>query len=98
MQPVTIKVIKSKDIFIEWDDETLSEINVKKLREFCPCATCLTFRERQGKDYIPIFNENQLKIANIQQIGGYAIQITWKDGHNTGIYEFSFLKNLGSKN
>ena len=98
MQPVSIKVRKSNDIFIKWDDGSTSEIDLKKLREFCPCATCLTFRDRQGKDYIPIFIENQLKIANIQQIGSYAIQVTWKDGHNTGIYEFSFLKNLGSKN
>ena len=95
MHPVTIKVRKSKEIYIEWNDGSVSEIKLKKLRELCPCATCLTFRERQGKDFIPIFNENQLKITNIQQIGNYAIQFTWKDGHNSGIYEFSFLKNLG---
>ncbi len=98
MQPVSIKVRKNADIFIVWDDGSESKIDLKKLRELCPCATCLTFRQRQGKDYIPIFNENQLKIANIQQIGSYGIQVIWKDGHNTGIYEFPFLKNLGSKN
>lgn len=98
MYPVSIKVKQKNDIYIKWDDGSASEINLKKLRELCPCATCLTFRQRQGKDYLPIFNEMQLKVENIQQIGSYAIQITWKDGHNTGLYEFPFLKNLGSKN
>ena len=86
MYPVSIKVKQAKDIYIKWDDGNSSEISL------------MTFRQKQGKEFIPIFNENQLKIANIQQIGSYAIQISWSDGHNTGIYEFPFLKNLGSKN
>ena len=98
MYPVSIKVKQKQDIYIKWNDGSSSEISLKKLREFCPCATCMTFRQNQGKGYIPIFNENQIKIANINQIGSYAIQVTWNDGHNTGIYEFPFLKNLGSKN
>ena len=98
MYPASIKVKPGKDIYIKWDNGSSSEISLRKLRELCPCATCMTFREKQGKEFIPIFNENKLKITNIKQIGSYAIQITWKDGHNTGIYEFTFLKNLGQKN
>ena len=98
MYPVSIRVKQSQHIYIKWDNGTATEISLRKLRELCPCATCMTFRQSQGKDYIPIFNENQLKVANIKQIGSYAIQVTWNDGHNTGIYEFPFLKNLGSKN
>ena len=98
MYPVSIKVKQKQNIFIKWDDGSSSEISLRKLRELCPCATCMTFRQKQGKEFIPIFNENQIKVTNINQIGSYAIQITWNDGHNTGIYEFPFLKNLGSKN
>lgn len=94
MRPVQVKVVDKKKLFIKWDDETESEISLEKLRKFCPCATCLTEREKQSKTYIPILTENQVKITNINQVGSYAIGITWKDGHNTGIYEFPFLKNL----
>ena len=34
------------------------------------------------------------KIKDIQTVGGYAVQITWKDGHNTGIYTWENLKQL----
>ena len=96
MRPVQVKVVDKKKLFIKWDDETESEIGLEKLRKFCPCATCLTEREKQSKTYIPILTENQVKIVNINQVGSYAIGITWKDGHNTGIYEFQFLKNLAN--
>lgn len=94
MSPVKIKILEGKNLFIKWDDNSESLIRLKKLRKFCPCATCITIRERQSKTYIPIFNENQIKISNISVVGNYAIGIAWKDGHNTGIYEYAFLKNL----
>ena len=34
------------------------------------------------------------KISNINIVGGYAIQITWKDGHDTGFYSWEYLKTL----
>jgi DUF971 family protein len=98
MYPVSIKVKQKQDIYIKWNDGSSSEINLRKLREFCPCATCITLRRNQSRDYIPIFSQNQLIIANINQIGSYAVQVIWNDGHNAGIYEFPFLKNLGLKN
>lgn len=94
MRPVQVKVVDRKKLFIKWDDETESEISLETLRKFCPCATCLTEREKQSKSYIPILTENQVRIANISEVGSYAIGITWKDGHSTGIYEYPFLKNL----
>jgi DUF971 family protein len=94
MKPLRIKIIKRKNLFIKWDDQTESEIALDKLRMFCPCATCLAARDKQGKSYIPLWNNNQVEILNINQVGSYAISIFWKDGHNTGIYEYTFLKKL----
>ncbi len=34
------------------------------------------------------------EIKNIETVGDYAIQITWRDGHNTGIYSWDYLKDL----
>lgn len=94
MKPVHIKVIEKKKLFFKWDDGSKFDIPLEKLRGSCPCATCLAERERRGNSYIQIFNDNQVRIANIVEVGSYAIGITWKDGHNTGIYEFAFLKKL----
>ncbi|MFZ0454708.1 MAG: DUF971 domain-containing protein [Ignavibacteriaceae bacterium] len=94
MVPVQIKIAEKKNLKIKWDDDSESLIEIKKLRRFCPCATCASEREEQGKYYIPLISEDQTSIKNIEQVGNYAIGITWKDGHNTGIYEYGFLRKL----
>lgn len=94
MQPVQIKIVGNKDLFIIWDDRSESSIGLLKMRKLCPCATCASEREEQGRTYIPIFSGNQLAVKSIQQVGSYAISVHWKDGHNTGIFEYPFLKSL----
>ncbi len=95
MEPVQIKVLEKKNLFIKWDDNTESLIKLEILRKLCPCATCVTDRERQSKKYIPILSKSETQISRINPVGSYAVSITWKDGHNTGIYEFSYLLKLG---
>jgi DUF971 family protein len=36
------------------------------------------------------------RMKSWQMVGGYAIQPTWNDGHNTGIYSFDYLKRLSA--
>ena len=36
------------------------------------------------------------RLANIQQVGGYAIQPVWADGHATGLYSFDYLRRISS--
>ncbi len=96
MNPLQIKVIHKKELYIKWDDQTESNITLKKLRRFCPCATCAEEREKQSRTFIPLFPENQITLTNIGMVGSYAIQITWKDGHSTGIYEFPYLRQLAN--
>ena len=94
MQPVQIKVGSNNHLLIKWDDKSESSIGLEKLRKLCPCATCIAERENQSKTYIPLLMENQFKVGSINQVCSYAISIAWKDGHNTGIYEYPFLKKL----
>jgi len=98
MQPVKIKLLENKYLWIKWNDDTESKISLQKMRKSCPCATCLTERENQNDSYIPIILSSQQTVADIEAVGSYAIQIKWQDGHNTGIYEYPFLKNLADSN
>lgn len=97
MHPVKIKIVDKKNLLIIWDDKEEELLELKMLRKSCPCATCLAERDKQSKMYIPIFADNQITVKTINQVGKYAIQITWNDGHSTGIYEYPFLKNLSEK-
>ncbi|MCH6575187.1 MAG: DUF971 domain-containing protein [Bacteroidetes bacterium] len=97
MIPVQIKIVDKEKLFIKWDDDSESGISLKYLRDECPCAGCKgetillkTFRPPSH----PIDLPGMYEIKNIETVGEYAIQITWKDGHNTGIYSWDYLKDI----
>ena len=94
MSPLKIKVIENKQLSILWDDDTESIIQLMSLRKHCPCATCMAEKETRSSSYIPLYTSEQITVKNIETIGYYAIGITWKDGHSTGIYEYNYLKSL----
>ncbi len=96
MQPEKIKILENKYLWINWSDDTESKISLQKMRAMCPCATCLAERDNQSKNHIPLLLSSQITVSGIEAVGSYAIQIIWKDGHNTGIYEYPFLKNLAA--
>jgi DUF971 family protein len=95
--PKTIKIKDKSALEIMWEDENVSFIGLKYLRDECPCATCKgetvllkTYRSPAKKMITP----EMYMIKNIETVGEYAIQITWKDGHNTGIYTYEYLQGL----
>lgn len=97
MQPVSIKVKDKKYLLIDWDNESASQIKLTNLRRQCPCALCAAEKETESSTYVPIYSDEQLKIKNIQMVGTYAIGINWGDDHNTGIYDYNFLKQLSEE-
>jgi DUF971 family protein len=97
MTPKQIKIVDKTKLFIKWNDDSETEISLKYLRDECPCANCKgetilfkTYRPEKRTEEIP----GMYKVKNIETVGGYAIQVTWKDGHNTGIYSWDYLKKL----
>ena len=96
-KPLKIKITGRDSLFIGWDDNTETVIPLERLRRFCPCASCKIEREKESPDYIPILGKTQVTVDSIKPVGSYAISISWKDGHNTGIYEYAYLKILTSE-
>lgn len=37
-----------------------------------------------------------VRVLTARLVGAYAIQFDWSDGHNTGIFDFRFLRSLGT--
>ena len=87
-------------IKIYWDDATETNWTPMELREACPCATC---REKKRKDAdapprprnLPVISAAEakpMKIESMRPVGNYAYNITFSDGHNSGIFSFKLLK------
>ena len=96
MLPKKISISSSDDLIIEWNDGKISKINKYLLRKSCPCAICEVERDKNHHDY-NMFRGDKTEIADITVVGKHAIKITWKDGHNAGMYEFYYLIDLAEK-
>ena len=97
MKPVQLKISRDKLLIINWENGEESSIKLTNLRLKCPCADCKTERNEQSSSYVPIFSDNEVTIKNMKLTGNYAVSIEWKDGHNTGIYEFTYLYKISNK-
>ena len=94
--PTQIKK-EENELHIAWSDGSRSKINIFTLRDECPCATCKG-ESVITESYIPIKTPYKPKgfyeIDKIIPVGNYAVNIIWKDGHDTGIYSWDILDKL----
>lgn len=91
-QPKQIKVAKNKKaIFVEYENETL-EISGEMLRVYSPSAEVQGHRAEQK---ILVRNKENVEIENIIPTGNYAVRIIFNDGHQTGIYNWKFIYDMG---
>jgi DUF971 family protein len=68
------------------------------LRRACPCAACQGEPDALGRVVRPKveLKENSTQLRQITPVGSYALQLFWQDGHSTGIYSLSYLRELFS--
>ena len=93
MYPVKID-IKERKLHIIWDDKSESLIPLAVLRRNCPCAHCVTERHNKPENYIPLLSTASLTLKDIKPVGSYALQLNWQDEHDSGIYNYDFLRAL----
>ncbi len=87
-----------RELQIVWADGHHSRYPMEGLRRACPCVFCQGGHESMGKPVDPaIFLEQSAQdrlVTRIIQVGNYAIQIVWNDGHQTGIYRYERLRGM----
>jgi DUF971 family protein len=91
-EPVDIEVKRDEGVTIRFADDHVTRIGLMELRLGCPCATCRSLRERGEEGWPRPGAPNPLRITDAQFHGAYALQITWNDGHRTGLYTFEALR------
>ena len=100
MQPLAIEQI-GNELAIKWDDGNESFIPLETLRRCCPCAGCKGEVDVLGNVYKnperPL-TPSAFQLVRFSNVGGYASQPVWADGHATGIYSFDYLKKVAAEN
>jgi DUF971 family protein len=99
---VKIHVKTGAGVDITWADGHESHFDFPYLRDNCPCATC---NDERGKKQafagsspapsavLPMFKPKP-RAQSATQVGNYAIQINFNDGHSTGIFSYDYLRSM----
>ncbi len=85
------------ELAIAWSDGEESYLPLEKLRRLCPCASCTGEPDATGRVIRPVvtYDPNRsFALRGWRQVGGYALQPTWEDGHETGLYTFDYLRRI----
>jgi DUF971 family protein len=98
--PTKLERSGANQLLIAWSDGEQRSYSVGELRDACPCATC---REKASapppsSNMLPVIGMNEarpLAIDGMTPVGNYAYAIRFSDGHDTGIFSFELLRNLG---
>ena len=76
---------------IEWEDARF-RLAASHLRSQCRCAACRQ-SALQGAPVVPV---PDLQLTNASPAGSYGVQLHFSDGHDRGIYPWSYLRELAA--
>ncbi len=83
---------KSRVLEIEYEDGARFELPCEYLRVYSPSADVKG--HGPGQEVLQVGKEN-VNIKEIEPVGNYAIKLIFDDGHNTGLYTWEYLYELG---
>ena len=93
MVPDSVKLSKDKkSILINYTDNKHLILSSVGLRAYSPSAE--NKKNLENPDLSKYVN---VLIQKIEGVGNYAIRISFNDGHNTGIYSWDYLYEIGVK-
>ena len=85
---------QSHSLDITYDDGTRFEYPCEYLRVYSPSAEV---RGHAGRGAKLQTDKQDVNITEIRQIGQYAIKIVFDDGHDSGLFDWRYLYDLGRK-
>ncbi len=94
-QPTEIKLHqKSRVLEIAFADGRAFNLPCEFLRVYSPSAEVRG--HGPGQEVLQAGKKN-VAITRIEPVGSYAVQLTFSDGHDTGIYSWELLYDYGSR-
>jgi len=94
-RPTEIKLHqKSRLLEIAFDDGKRYTLPCEYLRVFSPSAEVRG--HGPGQEVLQVGKKN-VEIKEIEPVGSYAVKLAFSDGHDTGLYSWDYLHELGEK-
>ncbi|MFO1081319.1 MAG: DUF971 domain-containing protein [Reyranellaceae bacterium] len=91
--PVELRLIReTQRLEIEFSDGASHSLPAEYLRVESPSAEVQGHSPSQKKT---VSGRRKVRIVELEPVGNYAIRIVFDDGHDTGIYSWAYLRELG---
>lgn len=84
---------QEKKVIITWSTGETFEYTMEYLRVKCPCAECCGHTPDQAK---LIDGQQNVTIRKISPVGHYAVKFVFSDNHDSGVYAWDTLYDIGS--
>lgn len=92
--PTEIKLHQlSRQLEIAFNNGTRFELPYEFLRVYSPSAEVRG--HGPGQEVLQV-GKKDIAIKGIEPVGSYAVTLTFSDGHDTGIYSWDYLYELGA--
>ena len=98
--PRHLDLKRDEGLTVEWQDGSRSFYPVAYLRRMSPSAEQRDLRERMAKNPLTVLPATSaklrgpLKADDAELVGNYALRIRFSDGHDTGIFSWSYLREI----
>lgn len=98
LEPTNVAAI-GPELAIAWNDGTEDYFPLEALRRACPCAGCCGEPDAMGNLIKPevIYRPTSFDLRGWHFVGGYALQLVWADGHDSGLYSFTYLRKVAGR-
>ena len=85
---------KSRYLEISFDDGASFNIPFELLRVYSPSAEVKG--HGPGQEVLQV-GKREVAMTNLEPVGNYAVKPTFDDGHNSGLYTWDYLYDLGAR-
>ncbi len=93
--PTDIKLHQqSRKLEISFEDGQIFTLSCEFLRVHSPSAEV---RGHSPEQAVLQLGKEQVNIKDIEAVGNYAVKLVFDDGHDTGLYTWDYLYELGSR-
>lgn len=102
VSPTNLERTSEYELKITWSDGQVRTYAASELRDRCPCATCREKRKAvpAEPELLPVLSVEETQpssVTGMRPVGNYAYNISFNDGHDTGIFTLAFLRELGTE-
>ena len=88
-----IEVDRTAQVTVGFGDGVTARYGLAELRLACPCAECNGKRQRGESVQPAVEGGSPVTITDAELSGAFGLSLDWSDGHRTGIYSWTMLRD-----